>query len=312
MAKKGIILQHTGGEIGSQLWNFVSVYAYCLERGISCENHSFYEFYEFFPQFKPKNILVYILFFIPFIRYRGRKDEPFVKFFRFIFRVYVRIIKTIFKSGIIVSDETNKDQMFYLPPSGELREINVMEKRDTFYFDKRIFRNPIGIEKHREKIISAFTPQKDIRDEVANKLKRIRSEFDFVVGVHIRQGEYMTFKRGKFFVDQGHMRTFIDEFISKFKIDKKKICFYITSDSPIEERFFYGLSYKIGGDNLAIEMFTLAGTDVIIGSDSHFGSFASYYGNIPHIVCHRTDIDWDYYKDKDTFFQNKYWKVSKA
>jgi len=48
----------------------------------------------------------------------------------------------------------------------------------------------------------------------------------------------------------------------------------------------------------------LAATDIIIGSDSTFGAFASYYGNLPFIVFEKK-IDWNYYKDKKYFFENK-------
>jgi len=54
------------------------------------------------------------------------------------------------------------------------------------------------------------------------------------------------------------------------------------------------------------DLFLLAATDIIIGADSTFGAFASYYGNIPLIVFQRPRIDWDYYKDKQYYFENKY------
>ncbi len=311
IAKKAIILAHPGGELGSQLWNFASVYAYCLERKMACENYSFFEYFEFFPNLVPKNLFIKTIFFLPFSKYRGRKFDRIPKFFRLLYKVYVSLMKLIFKERILLSDETNREGVFILPPSSEAREINVLEKKKIFAFDKRTFRNPVGMEKYRREIISFFSPNKKIQLNVQRKLTDLRSKYENVIGVHIRQGEYRSYKRGKFFVDQGHMRTFIDEFIEKFRIDRKKTCFYITSDSKIENKFFEGLCYVLGEGDPATELFMLSGTDIIIGSDSNFGSFASYYGNIPHIVCHRSDIDWDYYKDKSSFFQNKYWKVAR-
>ena len=46
--------------------------------------------------------------------------------------------------------------------------------------------------------------------------------------------------------------------------------------------------------------------DVIIGSDSSFGAFAAYYGNIPHIVFNKKSMDWAYYRNNQKYFQNKY------
>jgi len=276
MAKKVTILQHTGGELGNQLWNFASIYAYCLEKDLACNNNSFFEFYEFFPHLVTKNVFLKFLFFYPFVKYRGGRDKLFVKFFRLFYKIYLFFVHIFKKEKIITVNQTNDGDVFYLPPSEEPREISVMEKKDSFYFDEGIFRNPKGIAKHRNKIIGHFLPNEDIQNEVAEKLSTMRDKFDFIVGVHIRQGNYRNLKRGKFFVDPGHMRTFIDEFISKFKVDIAHTCFYISSDSDIEAKFFTGLNYKMNNGNIAVDMFTLAGADIIIGSDSHFGSFASY------------------------------------
>ena len=40
--RKIIILKHGGGELANQLWNYLSVYAFGLERGISVLNPSFF------------------------------------------------------------------------------------------------------------------------------------------------------------------------------------------------------------------------------------------------------------------------------
>jgi len=312
MTKKATILQHAGGGMGSQLWNYISAYAYCLERKIDCENYSFFEFAEFFPELAPKNIFIKTIFFLPLSKHGGKRYVFLLETLKIIYSVFVFFIKLTNKDSILNYDDANKDSVFYLPPSAEPREINILEKKKVFYFDKKILRNPKGIEKYRNEITAHFRPNKKIEMDVAKKLSNLRSNYENIIGVHIRQGGYRSFKRGKFFVDQGHMRTFIDQFIEKFKIDIKKTCFYITSDSPLEEKFFSGLCYKIGAGDPATELFTLSGTDAIIGSDSHFGSFASYYGNIPHIVCHRSEIDWKYYLDKSTFFHNKYWKIPRG
>ncbi len=311
MKKKAIILQHNGDELGSQLWNYASIYAYCVDRRIDCINYSFFEFAEFYPHLTPKNLVVKFLFFIPFTHFKGRKYSLYTRFFRFIYRVYVNIMRLLHKKSHIRLGQHVKYKTYNLPPTNESREINRLEKKNSIYLDGHLFRNHAGMKKYRKEIVSHFTPSKKVQQEVANRLSKMHSDYVTVVGVHIRQSDYRTFKRGRFFVDVGHMRTFIDEFIEKFKIDTQKTVFYITSDSPVENSYFEGLNFVIESDNPAIELYTLSGTDIILGSDSHFGSFASYYGNIPHIVCHRTEIDWDYYMDKHEFFPNKYWIIAK-
>jgi len=95
-----------------------------------------------------------------------------------------------------------------------------------------------------------------------------------------------------------------------FGKNKEKTCFVITSDGPINADEFPGLNVTVSKNNAVTDLFLLASTDVIIGSNSTFGAFASYYGNIPFIVMQKEKIDWEYYKNKDKFFENKYCTVA--
>ena len=81
--------------------------------------------------------------------------------------------------------------------------------------------------------------------------------------------------------------------------NKQNVNFMICSDEKIAETHFEGLNYTICNGNLVEDLFTLASCDAIIGSNSTFGAWASYYGNIPLIVFERDQIDWEYYKNKD-------------
>jgi hypothetical protein len=89
-------------------------------------------------------------------------------------------------------------------------------------------------------------------------------------------------------------------------LNKKETVFLITSDGPIDPHLFFDLETHISQENAVTDLFLLASTLAIIGSDSSFGHFASWYGNIPHIVLKKQAIDWEYYKDKDKYFVNKY------
>ena len=80
----------------------------------------------------------------------------------------------------------------------------------------------------------------------------------------------------------------------------------MASDGPIEDGIFSGLNYIASKNNAVTDLFLLASTDTIIGSNSTFGAFASYYGNIPFIVMQKDSVDWEYYKDRNKYFENKY------
>jgi len=303
---KVIILQHGGGELANQLWNYISIYAYSLERDFICDNPSFFEYGKYFEHRNTSSVFINILFFIPFLKHEKRRNSLFTKTFRFLYRIFVFILKVLHKKRVISTKVGTKEFVVYLPPTQENKQINQLERTGNIYLDGWMFRNPVGIKKYHKEIVSFFKPKTLIESRSKEIISKLRSNFKNVIGVHIRQGDYRTFKRGKYFVDQGRIREILDEFISVYKINKDQTVFFIASDGHIENNYFNGLSTYVSGENAAVDMFSLASTDVIIGSDSTFGDFAAYYGNIPHIVCSRDTIDWKYYIDKDGFFENKY------
>jgi len=151
-----------------------------------------------------------------------------------------------------------------------------------------------------------FTPQGNILKNVEDIISPLREKSEHVIGVHIRQGDYKIFKGGMYWIDQSRMREIMDEYIREKHIDHDTISFIITSDGPIDEKVFDGLSVTVSRGDAVTDLYLLSKTDTVIGSDSSFGHFASWYGNIPHIVATSTPIDWLYYEDKKVYFENPY------
>lgn len=215
------------------------------------------------------------------------------------------------KKNQIVADK-REPHIFYLPPSEtvapEYREaLACIEKSplSTFYFDGWLFRNPVGIEKYRKEITAYFAPREEIRKKIENFISELRKKYSAIVGVHIRQGDYKTFGGGQYFFMQEDVKKILEEYLQFSGKDHTQTVFVICSDGFIDQSVFIGLHIVLPAGNGAEDLFTLAGTDVIIGSNSTYGAFASYYGNVPFIVFDREDMEWGYYRDKKTYFENK-------
>ena len=216
------------------------------------------------------------------------------------------LVKSINQDKILSTRVGSRESTVYLPPTSPYTPLHTSTQNSDIYFDGWLFRNPVGIQKYRHEIIRYFEPSTNIADTVQKTLADLRNQYETVIGLHIRQGDYINFKHGKFYINQSRFRTIINEFIDVYNIDKEKTVFFIASDGHIEKQYFTNLNIHISNANPAIDMFTLAGTNAVIGSDSSFGDFACYYGNIPHIVCKNEAMDWNYYKEKTEFFENKY------
>ncbi len=299
--KKIIILKHGGGELANQLWNYASIYAYGLESGRKVENPSFFEYHHSFNFLKHENGLTRF-FSSPFSQSSGRRGNRKNVFWRTVYLSYVRIIEILFKNSII-SSENERSQVTYLPPTSMLPVLTQIERG---YYLGWLFRNPVGLKKFRREIISAFAPNGKIENRVSEIIMPLRQKYEKIIGIHIRQADYKIFKGGAYFVSQTRAMEIISEYVRKNSIDSKRILFLVTSDGPIDVNVFCDLNVYISKENAITDLFLLSATDLIIGSDSSFGAFAGWYGNIPHLVMENGPIDWTYYADKKEYFENKY------
>ncbi len=305
MRKKIVILRTTGGELCNQLWNYTSVYAYCLERGYSIQNPSFFEYGNYF-MIRASNFFLRLFFFLPFTDYTKRKRSFKRRLWRKLYECYARTLLFLHADSVIVSDNKS-NRPFYLPPTNESSRVSVLEKSaDVIYLDGWLFRNPAGLQKYRKEISEYFKPRYDIEQGVRTHMQKLRGKFKHIIGVHIRQGDYQIWRGGMYFIPQTRVREILDEYLKIAGYAASEICFAITSDGPVENPLFTGLNIWVSRENAAHDVFLLSSTDAVIGSNSTFGAFASYYGNIPFIVMQKEKMDWEYYADKEKYFENKY------
>lgn len=296
--KQNIVLKNAGGELANQLWNYISIYAYSLEIGAETKNPSFFEYHNFFNLLKKESLLTKA--FSAFFRKTRRRGHWINRLFRYKYKIIVKIISLFYKDQIFSSENT-KNSVVYLPPTE-----NANTKGEKQYFLGWLFRNPIGLTKYRREIIEAFRPTKDIEDKATYILNELRKKHNHIIGLHIRQGDYKIFRDGKYLIEQRRVYEICREYLSQKKLESKDTVFLVTSDGKIERSYFDGLNLFISKENAVTDLFILSGTDTIIGSDSSFGHFASWYGDIPHLILKKDKIDWLYYLDKEKYFVNKY------
>lgn len=303
--KKVVILNTSGNELANQLWNYASIYAYALERSFALENPSFFEYGNYFTMPAP-NLLFKLVFFEPFTHYAKRKQSFRRRLWRKLYLSYAQAITSMHKATTLISDYAD-NVPFYLPPTQENKKLVKLEKSaGIVYFDGWLFRNPVGIQKYRKEILEYFKPRQDIEHNIQTRIKNLRGEFKNIVGVHIRQGDYETWRGGAYFIPQTRMREIMDEYLDATGSKAAETCFVITSDGPIDASLFDRFNIATRTENAVYDLFLLSSTDAVIGSNSTFGAFAAYYGNIPHIVATKEPMDWNYYRNRNEFFENKY------
>ena len=134
-----IILNHNSGQLANQLWDYISIYAYCLEKKFECRNYCFFEYSKYFSM-PVKNIFIDIIFYKSFSIACLFLPANFIKkAWRKIYKAYSSAIKILHPDSIIYS-RTTKDSLgsYALPPSAQsTQELRRLEKGDkkNIYFD---------------------------------------------------------------------------------------------------------------------------------------------------------------------------------
>ena len=158
--------------------------------------------------------------------------------------------------------------------------------------------------KNLERLLASYTPLESIVLKVDDFMCAIRDEYEIIIGVHIRYGDYRTYNNGKYFYT---LEEYSDFFKNIKKIFKgKKIAFYIVSNEVIDVTFFKDYNCFYLPNSLMVEdLYSLSKTDYIIGPPSTFSGWASLRGNTPLFFLEDSKCNFefsDFIDIKDVWF----------
>jgi hypothetical protein len=122
--------------------------------------------------------------------------------------------------------------------------------------------------------VNFFKPKKKYLGKTVDYIKLLHKKNNFIIGVHIRHGDYKTWQNGKYYFSFFSVRKILDDYITYNKTkDNKKILFLLCSGEKINKTAFKGLRYITGPETEIGDLFSLAKTNMIIGSNSTYGGF---------------------------------------
>ena len=268
-----INIVNSPGKMANKLHLYASIYAYCLEKGYECLNYDFKKFYKYYnippPIFNLKAELI-------------RIEMKVINKIKFLF-----FLQNIFFPKRII----NGSQEFFLPPdiNNNAKQIQILKLIDknnnrNYYFNGWLFRSHTGIEKYHKEIVQYFKPQKKYTQIVNDFLDKIRNQYKFVVGVHIRRGDYRQWRGGVYFYEFFEVNVILCDLLKNLPFNKNEVVFIICSDESIDKDAFGGLNFISGLGTEITDLYTLAECDLIVGSNSTFNAWAADYGRRPRIL----------------------------
>ncbi|MBQ3699699.1 MAG: alpha-1,2-fucosyltransferase [Prevotella sp.] len=142
----------------------------------------------------------------------------------------------------------------------------------------------------KKELQQIFRPREEIMEKAQAMLSNIRQEADFVVGVHIRHGDYKTFFDGRYYYTLEEFHQFMLRIQALYK--GQRVAFFISSNEAFDVSIFEGCRcYRFGkepsGDIL--DLYTLSLCNRILGPWSTYSRWASFIGEVPLCFIERKD-----------------------
>jgi len=128
-------------------------------------------------------------------------------------------------------------------------------------------------------IAEYFTPVEEIRLNAERAVSEARSQGDFVIGVHIRQGDYKDWKGGIHYFETEQYAHWMRQTSALYPA--RKTVFMICASDLIDFRKFDGLTVASGPGEVVADQHALSLCDAIMGPPSTFSTWASYRGRTP-------------------------------
>lgn len=148
--------------------------------------------------------------------------------------------------------------------------------------------------KYKKEIVEMFAFDKEITDKVSDVISKEVKDGDVRLGVHIRRGDYKTFKGGIFFYDDDTYISYIKAFIKKNS--GKHVTVFICGNDPKIDKDYYRKNIPeativFPNGNPGEDLCLLSECDSLIGPPSTFSLVAAMYHDIPLLWMRNSDCN---------------------
>jgi hypothetical protein len=141
------------------------------------------------------------------------------------------------------------------------------------------------LERHSVEVRRLFTPLPRYGDPAAAFIADLQSNYDVLIGLFARRGDYRTFFDGRFYYSWSNYARWAREAVQHHS--GKRVVIVAASDDAIPVEAFNGLPIVLAtgsvnrGGHWMESFLQLAHCDVILAPPSTFAACAAFYGNKP-------------------------------
>ncbi len=249
-----VICKHTN-QLCNRLFTYLPTLSYAIEAGERvCFLFQYRGYADFFPNMREYGIRSYLP-----SRYLMRSG-PLEMLFYGVVRGVDKVVHLVLKRGEALPLRKPLGVLF----GAKWREI----RYDAAY-----------VAKHRETLTWLFAPPREVADVVRRDV--VDCGDVETVGVHIRRGDYASYRPELLFEDAVFVR-YIEKMERLIGAMGKRARFLICSDQAVDLSAFSGHDvFRMSKGGILYDLYGLAACRYIIGVPSTFSMWASFWGRVP-------------------------------
>jgi hypothetical protein len=268
-----IVVAGKAGRLANRLLLFGNLIGWSLEHGFTVSNPSLDEFSPYF-RLASKDLLLRVPL--------QRSFVPPNPLFRRLAYELARFIASLLWSLNLHS--TRGILVLRLPSVYEgmnLRDPELIDRVGRHRYSLLqgwLFRDVTSLAKHRDAICATLRPIETIEQRASRAVASVREHCRVLIGVHIRRGDYALHLDGRFhysFDDYRHVMKQVAQLFGD------SVGFLICSDEDRLPSMDVGHPLAFGEGHEAVDLFSLAQCDYLVGPPSSYTLWASFYGETP-------------------------------
>jgi len=262
-----VIIQKKTGRLANRLFLFSKFIVNAIENGYELINPTFDEYCIHFESTRENDFGVYPIS----VELNNGSSHPLFQ------------LKTTFLSKIMPKTERYE---FVTPRSLSKQHLSdpsfiKKAKQKTVYARGWYFNDGENLKKHASEIRTFFKPDRDVLDDIEECLSPVKTAHDILIGIHIRRGDYRTWKSGRYFYNNETYRFYMNALQRQFNEIGKSVAFIISSNEFFSLDWFPELNCYRAPGGIISDLYTLSECDYIFGPPSTYSMWASYFGNKP-------------------------------
>lgn len=243
---------HAGGQTCNRFWIYSNFIADCIEKKEKIAIWVPDITICYFPNLRNSKYLIFPLYSYKIGHIIGHKK-------------YINLLSLLFSNRYAITFFKFLINKF---PNVNFKIADVQSRRSEYFL------------KHLDYIKSIFDPEKSIKESVNKIFEKKREQNSYIVGVHIRYGDYRTYSNGRYFYALNEYQIIMRKILRFFP--EKKITFLIASNESINLSSFSDIDcFSISNSSSVKDLYGLSICDYIIGPPSTFSGWASLMGNVP-------------------------------